>query len=251
MKKLVNILYSTLLYLYAVVLCTLFLVISAVALVVCYPFDKRRTVVHICSRILVRCFMVLPPCWSHSVVGWERLDPKKPYVIVMNHNTVFDIVSLYFLRLEYRWVSKIEVVKAPYFGQFLYLHGDILINRGRAAQALEQLREEGKMWIDRGVSIAIFPEGTRSKTGELGRFNPGAFDLAKRNEVEVLPIVLHGTRTVFRPKSLLWSWRNHITLEILDPISVERLQNEPLRELADATREEMVAVYKRLDGVKA
>ncbi|MBR5850039.1 MAG: 1-acyl-sn-glycerol-3-phosphate acyltransferase [Alistipes sp.] len=243
-----KILYSIVLYLVAFVLCTLFLLLSAVAFVVCYPFDKRRTVVHLCSRILVRSFMVLPPCWSHRVVGWEKVDPKKPYVIVMNHNTLFDIVVLYFLRLEYRWVSKIEVVKAPYFGQFLFLHGDILINRGRATQALEQLREEGKMWLERGVSIAIFPEGTRSKTGQMGRFNPGAFDLAKRNEVEVLPIVLHGTRTVMRPKSWQWSWRNRVTLEILDPISVERLQNEPLRELADATREEMVAIYERLEA---
>ena len=243
-----KILYSILLYIYALVLCTFFLLLSAVALVVCYPFDKRRTVVHLCSRALVRCFMVVPPCWSHRVVGWEKVDPKKPYVIVMNHNTLFDIVVLYFLRLEYRWVSKIEVVKAPYFGQFLYLHGDILINRGRATQALEQLRAEGKMWLDRGVSIAIFPEGTRSKTGEMGRFNPGAFDLAKRNEVEVLPIVLHGTRTV--TEGWKWSWRNRITLQILDPITVEQLQNEPLRDLADATREKMITTLEALKQEK-
>ena len=239
-------LYSIFLYLCAVVFCTFFLILSAVALVVCYPFDKRRFVVHLCSRILVRIFMFLPPCWRHRVIGWEKVDPKRPYVIVMNHNTLFDIVALYFLRLEYRWVSKIEVVKAPFFGQYLFLHGDILINRGRATQALEQLRNEGKMWLDRGVSIAIFPEGTRSKTGEMGRFNPGAFDLAKRTEVEVLPIVMHGTRTVMRPKSWLFSWKNCITLQILDPISVERLQNENMRELVDQTREEMIAAYETL-----
>lgn len=237
---------SFLFYLYAALLCTIFLLLSAVALVVCYPFDRRRFVVHLLSRILVRCFYVVPPRWSHRVIGWEKVDPKKAYVIVMNHNTLFDILVLYFLRLEYRWVSKIEVVKAPFFGQFLYLHGDILINRGRATQALEQLRREGKMWIDRGVSIAIFPEGTRSKTGEMGRFNPGAFDLALRNEVEVLPIVMHGTRSMLKPKSLRWNWKNRVTLQILDPITVEELQRAPMREVADATREKMIAALEAL-----
>ena len=238
--------FSILFYLYALVLVTLFLILSAVAFVVCYPFDRRRFVVHLLSRILVRCFFFAPPRWSHRVIGWEKLDPKKPYVIVMNHNTLFDILVLYFLRLEYRWVSKIEVVKAPYFGQFLFLHGDILINRGRATQALEQLRREGKMWIDRGVSIAIFPEGTRSKTGEMGRFNPGAFDLALRNEVEVLPIVMHGTRTILKPKSWLWNWKNCVTLQILDPITVEELQSGSMREVADATREKMLSTLEAL-----
>ena len=229
--------FSILLYLYALVLCAFFMILSAVVLVICYPFDRRRYMVHLCSRALVRCFFFVPPRWSHRVIGWEKVDPKKPYVIVMNHNTLFDIPVLYFLRMEYRWVSKREVVKAPFFGQFLYLHGDILINRGRATQALEQLRREGKMWLGRGVSIAIFPEGTRSKTGEMGRFNPGAFDLALRNEVEVLPIVLHGTRSIIKPGSWLWNWKNRVTLQILDPITVEQLQERPLREISDETPE--------------
>ena len=197
-------------------------------------------------RALVRCFFFVPPRWSHRVIGWEKVDPKKPYVIVMNHNTLFDIPVLYFLRMEYRWASKREVVKAPFFGQFLYLHGDILINRGRATQALEQLRREGKMWLGRGVSIAIFPEGTRSKTGEMGRFNPGAFDLALRNEVEVLPIVLHGTRSIIKPGSWLWNWKNRVTLQILDPITVEQLQERPLREISDETRTKMVETLEAL-----
>ncbi len=238
--------FSILLYLYALVLCAFFVILSAVVLVICYPFDRRRYMVHLCSRALVRCFFFVPPRWSHRVIGWEKVDPKKPYVIVMNHNTLFDIPVLYFLRMEYRWVSKREVVKAPFFGQFLYLHGDILINRGRATQALEQLRREGKMWLGRGVSIAIFPEGTRSKTGEMGRFNPGAFDLALRNEVEVLPIVLHGTRSIIKPGSWLWNWKNRVTLQILDPITVEQLQERPLREISDETRTKMVETLEAL-----
>lgn len=64
------------------------------------------------------------------------MDRKKSYVIVLNHNTVIDIPTLYYIPLNFRWVSKREVFKTPFFGQYLVLHGDICINRGRASEAL-------------------------------------------------------------------------------------------------------------------
>jgi len=73
------------------------------------------------------------------VEGLEHVDRKKSYVIVLNHNTVIDIPTLYYIPLNFRWVSKREVFKTPFFGQYLILHGDICINRGRASEALEQM----------------------------------------------------------------------------------------------------------------
>ena len=170
---------SALYYLLLVLLCTLFMILSALALVVCYPFDRGRRTVHELSRILVRIFFFLPPFWRQRVIGRELIDRKKSYVIVINHNTVIDIPALYYIPLNFRWVSKREVFKTPFFGQFLLLHGDICIDRGHAAEALEQLVRDGKKWISRGASVAIFPEGTRSKDGEIHRFKAGAFTLAK------------------------------------------------------------------------
>lgn len=166
---------SALYYLLLVLLCTLFMILSALALVVCYPFDRGRRTVHELSRILVRIFFFLPPFWRQRVIGRELIDRKKRYVIVINHNTVIDIPALYYIPLNFRWVSKREVFKTPFFGQFLLLHGDICIDRGHAAEALEQLVRDGKKWISRGASVAIFPEGTRSKDGEIHRFKAGAF----------------------------------------------------------------------------
>ena len=160
---------SALYYLFLIALCTLFMLLSAVALVICWPFDKGRRVVHELSRILVRTFFFVPLRWRQKVVGLEYVDRKKQYVIVLNHNTVIDIPALYYVPLNFRWVSKREVFKTPFFGQYLVLHGDICIDRGRAAEAMEQLLCKGKRWISRGASIAIFPEGTRSKDGEIHR----------------------------------------------------------------------------------
>ena len=177
---------SAVYYIFLVLLCTFFMILSALALVVCYPFDKGRRVVHELSRILVRTFFAIPPRWRQRVEGLEHVDRKKSYVIVLNHNTVIDIPTLYYIPLNFRWVSKREVFKTPFFGQYLIPHGDICINRGRASEALEQMVRDGKLWISRGASVAVFPEGTRSKDGEIHRFKAGAFTLAREAGVEII-----------------------------------------------------------------
>ena len=239
-------------YLFLVLLCTLFMVLSAVALVLCYPFDKGRRVVHELSRILVRIFFFIPLRWRQRVIGRELIDRKKRYVIVVNHNTVFDIPTLYYIPLNFRWVSKREVFKVPFFGQYLVLHGDICIDRGRAAEAMEQLLREGRLWISRGASVAIFPEGTRSKDGEIHRFKAGAFTLAREAGVEILPVVLDGTRTIVR-RNLMFNWGNRITIRVLPPVSREEIASTEVHELMARVHDRMAAALAeiRQEGQKA
>lgn len=238
---------SVIYYLVLVVLCTVFMILSAVALAVCCPFDKGRRTVHGLSRILVRIFFFLPPLWRHRVIGGEYVDRRKSYVIVLNHNTVIDIPALYYLPLNFRWVSKREVFRVPFFGQFLVLHGDICIDRGRAAEAMEQLLRDGRRWISRGASIAIFPEGTRSKDGMIHRFKAGAFSLAKEAGVEILPVVLDGTKTLIR-KNKLFNWRNRITLCVLPPVPAERVAAADTHELMAEVHDAMSEALARLRG---
>ncbi len=228
--------FSLIYWFYLLILCLIFTLLSAVALVVCYPFDKRRTVVHWMSRFLVWGIHGIPCLTRHRIEGLEKIDRSKAYVIMANHNSMFDITSMYYLPLNFRWVTKREVIKTPFFGQLIFMHGDIMINRGRAAQAMEQLRTEGKMWLDRGVSVAIFPEGTRSKTGEMGRFKPGGFMMAKELGASILPVVLDGTHRVTSKKSpFFFNWRNRVTVRVLDPIPAEEVKESDLRTLLETT----------------
>lgn len=164
---------SALYYLLLVLLCTLFMILSALALVVCYPFDRGRRTVHELSRILVRIFFFLPPFWRQRVIGRELIDRKKRYVIVINHNTVIDIPALYYIPLNFRWVSKREVFKTPFFGQFLLLHGDICIDRGHAAEALEQLVRDGKSGFRAGLRWRFFPRARARRTVRSTASRPG------------------------------------------------------------------------------
>lgn len=236
---------SALYYLFLVLLCTVFMILSAVALVVCAPFDRGRRTVHELSRVLVRIFFAVPPRWRQRIEGLEHVDRSRPYVIVLNHNTVVDIPALYYLPLNFRWVSKREVFRVPFFGQFLVLHGDICIDRGRASEAMAQLLREGGEWLGRGASVAIFPEGTRSKDGEIRRFKAGAFLLAKELGVPILPVVLEGTRTLMRP-NLLFNWGNRIRIRVLPPVTAEEVAASEVHELMERTHAAMCDALRRM-----
>lgn len=191
------------------------------------------------------CFWYGVPTWRRKIEGLENIDKKKSYVIVINHNSMVDILALYFLPLNFRWVSKREVFRIPYVGQLLTIHGDIAIDRSKGADSMRKVTEDGKMWIGRGASIAMFPEGTRSKSGEMGRFKQGAFALAKEAGVEILPVVMHGTRTVLN-KFYLVNWRNVLKVSVLPPISAEEVAATLMPELMEKTRTMMCEKYNQL-----
>ena len=215
---------------YTLAILTIFTTLSFVALIVCYPFDKRRRVVHELSRWLCFSWWYAPFTWRRRIEGLENVDKNKPYVIVINHNSMVDIISLYFVRLNFRWVSKQEVFRIPFIGPMLWMHGDIAIQRGRATEAMKKVINDGKMWLGRGVSVAIFPEGTRSKTGEIQRFKGGAFVLAKEAGVEILPVVMDGTTKVM--KKGFFNWKHLLTVKVLAPIPAEKVAATEPSEMA-------------------
>ena len=236
---------SCLFYLLVFVVAVLLYIASFIALVVCYPFDKQRRVVHWLSKCICMCFWYPLLTCKRNIKGLENVDKNKSYVIAINHNAMTDILALYFLPLGFRWVSKKEVFKIPYIGPLLSIHGDIAIDRKDGRNAMRKVTEQGKMWIGRGVSIAMFPEGTRSKDGEIARFKQGAFALAKEAGVEILPVVMHGTRTVLK-KNFMVNWRNRLTVSVLPPISAEQVATMEVAELSEMTREMMCQEYEKI-----
>ena len=230
--------FTLLFAIYILIELTFWFLVSWVVLGVCYPFDKARKAVHWCSKMICMFFWKVPPTWRQKVEGLEHIDPNKSYVITINHQSMADIISLYFLPLNFRWVSKEEVFRIPYIGQLLIAHGDIPIQRGRASEAMAKVVNDGKMWISRGASIAIFPEGTRSKDGEIHRFKQGAFTLTNEAGVEILPVVMDGTANVLK-KNKLFNWRNVLTVKVLPPISAERVATTDTADMAKEVQEMM------------
>ena len=230
---------SFLFYIYVFAWALIMYLITFVALVICYPFDKKRFVVHKISKWLTDSFFGFGLVMKRKVEGIENLDPKATYVMVLNHNSMVDILSIYNLPLVFKWVSKKEVYRIPIVGRLLLAHGDIVINRASTKEAMQLVHTRGKEWLAKGASVAIFPEGTRSKDGEIHNFKAGAFILAKDAEVPILPIVLDGTDRVFR-KGFFMNWSNRITIKILPPISKEDVVERPIKEVMAEVHDSMV-----------
>ena len=222
---------------------------SVIALVVCYPFDKKRVVVHKLSKWLTDTVFVFAPGMRRDVIGMENIDPKQAYVVVLNHQSMVDILSIYNLPLVFKWVSKKEVYRIPLVGRLLLMHGDIVINRASAKEAMQLVHSKGKEWLKKGASVAIFPEGTRSKDGEIHNFKAGAFILAKDAGVPILPIVLDGTDKLIRNGWMI-NWRNRITIKVLPPISAEEVQNRDIKDVMAQVKGDMVNTLAQIRAEK-
>lgn len=236
-------------YLVCLVAATVLFVASFIALVVCYPFDKKRVVVHTLSKWITDVVFGLPIFMKREVIGLENIDPRKAYVMVLNHNSMVDILSIYNLPLIFKWVSKKEVYRIPIVGQLLFAHGDIVINRASAKEAMQLVHTRGLEWLKKGACVSIFPEGTRSKDGEIHNFKAGAFVLAKDAGVPILPIVLDGTNTMVR-NGWLMNWRNKITIRILPPVSAEDVVNRDIKDVMTEVRDNMVATLADIRASK-
>ena len=233
-------------YIILAIACLAVLILSAIMVVVLRPFDPARRCIHELSRLLTRIFFGWPK-WRKITRGVEKIDRKQPYVITINHTSMVDIPMLYRIPLNFRWVSKREVFRIPFFGQMLTLHGDICIDRSSSG-AMAKVTTLGKKWLGRGASIAIFPEGTRSKDGEIHRFKSGAFTLAKEAGVPILPVVLHGSDTLFANGWRL-PWRHTFRVEVLDPVPAEVVASMEVKELSEMVREKMVAAKEMLKNM--
>ena len=230
---------------YTFIICLVMEIVSIVAFVLTYPFDKQRKVVHELSRALVYMFVMVPPFWKRRVEGLEHIEKGKPYVIVINHQSMVDIMMLYLVPMIFRWVSKREVYRIPFIGRFLMLHGDIAIDRKQGSKAMRKVMEQGKMWLGRGVSVAMFPEGTRSKDGEIHRFKAGAFALAKDAGVAILPVIMEGSATMMKPSKMI-NWRNEFVIRVLPPVTAEQVAATEQNELMEQVRETMVEALAEL-----
>lgn len=153
-----------------------------------------------------------------EVQGLENIPSNQAVIIMANHQSQWETFYLQILNSPQATILKRELLWVPFFGWALALLKPIAIDRKKASQALKTILRVGKQRLHSGVSVVIYPEGTRQQPGTLGRFNGGGASLAVSAQVPIVPIV-HNAGDCWPARSL-WRFPGTITVVIGAPISV-------------------------------
>jgi 1-acyl-sn-glycerol-3-phosphate acyltransferase len=207
------------------------------------PFDRGRYAAGRMFRRIAVVHQVLNPLWRFRVHGSLPPDPRRPYVVVANHESFVDILLISHLPWEMKWLSKAEFFRFPLVGWLMRMAGDIRLVRGDRASVAAAM-EDCEDRLDKRVSVMIFPEGTRSADGELGPFMRGAFKLAIDRQVPVLPLAVRGTRSALRKHD----WRLGVAdaaVYVLDPIDTAGLTAADVNALRDRVRDTIAGELRR------
>ncbi len=212
-------------------------------LVVTWPFDRRKVVTGRTFRIIGVTAARLNPFWKFGVYG-KPVPPKGRTVVVSNHESNADCFLISYLPWEMKWLGKASLFKIPFVGWSMWLAGDVPVRRGEKDSA-QAARGVCKRWLDKGMPVMIFPEGTRSKTEELLPFKDGAFRLAIETQADLLPMAVSGTRRSL-PKH---SWRfatSRALVTVGTPISTQGMTLADVERLKTMARDQILAMRATL-----
>jgi len=206
---------------------------SVIAIIASF-FSRRGDSVHIVAGIWARSIMVGSRIHVR-VNGLSNIEPDKSYIYMANHSSNFDIpVLLGYLPVQFRWLAKAELFKIPVFGRAMLGAGYVKIDRFNQQSAFESISEAAQK-MKNGVSVMIFPEGTRSKDGRIKSFKKGGFVMAVDSGVPIVPVIIRGTWPIMAKSSLRIN-RGDIEMEIAKPIDTIGYSRETKEELMEKVR---------------
>lgn len=197
-------------------------------------FSSTGNPVHRIGRVWGRSILAVSGI-RVAVTGVERIAVDQPCIFMANHQSNLDIpVLLGHLPVQFRWLAKAELFRIPVFGQAMRGAGYISIDRADRQSAFESLRQATEK-IRSGLSILIFPEGTRSLDGSLKPFKKGGFVMAITAGVPIVPVAVRGTYSIM-PKNTWLIRPKDVTVVIGEPLSTAGFTLDSKETLMEAVR---------------
>jgi 1-acyl-sn-glycerol-3-phosphate acyltransferase len=221
MQKLLTILF----FVYFFSSCALLYTVNALICLLS-AFDPERRAVHWFSCYWGMHYFYINPFWQLDYQGVEQIDHKKTYVIIANHQSFADILICYGLYRHFKWVSKSSVAKVPFVGWNMFLNQYVLLERGDL-KSIKGMMQACRDWLNKGSSIMLFPEGTRSPDGHLQAFRDGAFKLSLDCNVELVPVVIEGSANLLSKGSSVLNFRQKVKIRVLPPFQPKDYEGRP------------------------
>ena len=198
-------------------------------------FGCERYVDYYPCFIWSRLTLILTLC-PVKVVGKEKLDRKQSYIFISNHQGAYDIFLVFgHIGQPIKWVMKQSLRKIPFVGAACDAAGYIFVDTSSPQAAAKTIRRAEEK-LKNGASIAICPEGSRTRTGKMGIFKKGAYQMALDLKLPIVPITINGSYEVMPIGSYLIN-PHRMEVIIHDPIHIDEVRPENLRELAMKVRE--------------
>jgi 1-acyl-sn-glycerol-3-phosphate acyltransferase len=219
--------------------------VVAIALLLTGWWDRPRWIAGRVFRFGARILIALNPFWKARVEGHVPPRDLHPFVAVANHESLADIILIGWLPWDMKWLSKSSIFRVPFLGQMMWMAGDISVKRNDGASRVASY-ESLKRWIERGASVMIFPEGTRSRTSEMLPFRNGAFRLAIETGRPILPLAVHGTRTAIGKGSMRFG-NADVVVRVLDPVDTAGLGMTDVGTLRTTVREAIESARAELE----
>lgn len=216
-------LFSFILWIYWAVCIIVFFVLVTILYLLTFVFDPFNKIPNKTLRILAQLMLRVNPYWSIKITGADKEKIKDPTIVIANHQSFLDLPLLYLLPWNMKWVAKKGLFHIPILGWIIYMTGQLGIDRKsmRSARKLDALVRP----IKAGIPGMIFPEGSRSRDGKLQPFKNGAFKLAQKYNLKVLPAVLKGGHEAMPPGSWQVSTKADFTISVLDPIDAQQFSS--------------------------
>lgn len=219
----------------------------AIVFAVTAPFDKGRYAAGYLFRKLTVAHQVLNPLWRFRTTGTMITDPRRPYVVVANHESFVDILLISHLPWEMKWLAKATFFKFPLIGWMMRMAGDIKLIRGKR-ESIVAAMDACKDRLGKNVSVMIFPEGTRTRDGNLKSFKDGAFRLAIETGAPILPLAVHGAYTAL----VSGDWRFGVSdaeVRVLPAVETTGMTIDDIATLRDTVRSMIETELQQMKAV--
>jgi 1-acyl-sn-glycerol-3-phosphate acyltransferase len=231
---------SIVIWFVGILLTVLLFFVMAFVSIIFFPFDRKRKITHAQCFWWTDAVTALNPYWDVKVEGLDNIDHKETYVVVSNHQSLADIILMYKTKMQFKWVAKESLFKIPVLGWNMLLAKHIRLRR-KEFSSIKKVYKETSEWLRSGISVVFFPEGTRNDDSAVGEFQNGAFKLAIKEKIPILPILIQGTRDAIPKGSWRFTTKISCLIKVLTPIDTSTCLPADYSRLSNLARAQLLS----------